>query len=73
LGDGEAARAVGNLKFANDAPATLDDYVTVVSGYMREALKLLVGRAAKREPLPMENWDDVMLAYVDTAPSASAS
>jgi hypothetical protein len=59
---------VPDLKFANGDPATLDDYVLLVEGYLRQTLKALIDQAAKGEPLPMRSWDDVMLARLDPPP-----
>jgi hypothetical protein len=58
---------VGSLKFADNTPASLDDYVGLVSGYMRDALKMFVKAAARSEPLQFACWDDVVLARLTEA------
>jgi Apea-like HEPN len=63
--------AVPELKFANGEPASLDDYVELVSAYMRTALKSLIMAAAKKERLPIGKWDDLVLDRIGPEPDVS--
>jgi hypothetical protein len=52
--------ALKQLKFADETPARLEQYVGLISEYMRVALQRLV-RSANGETLPTSRWDDYVL------------
>jgi hypothetical protein len=45
------------MKWPDGSGASLDGYVNVVSGYMREALKGLIASVAAGDPSPLDDWD----------------
>jgi hypothetical protein len=45
------------LKLPDDTPATLAEYVEIVSGYMRDALRQLIEAKATHTPSPVDDWD----------------
>jgi hypothetical protein len=45
------------LKLPDGTPATLAEYVEIVGGYMRTALRMLIEAAAEGEPSPLDDWD----------------
>src|SRR4051812_37531538 len=45
------------LKLPGDTPATLVEYVAIVSGYMRTALRTLIETAAGGKASPLDDWD----------------
>jgi hypothetical protein len=57
--------AVPELKFANGDPATVEDYVRLVAGYMRYTLTTLLQAAKDGEELPMRKWDELLLAALE--------
>jgi hypothetical protein len=61
------------LKRADGSEASLDDYVGIASEYVRDALKLLIGAAARAEQLPFGRWDELVLKRIapETEPEAT--
>ena len=59
---------VGSLRPIDGSPATLADYTTLVSGYLRQTLRRMIEMAARGEPLPFEDWDEFTLGKL--APQA---
>jgi hypothetical protein len=46
------------LRLPDETPATLAEYVAIVSGYMRTAVRTLVEAKAEGRKSPLDNWDD---------------